>query len=209
MLRTKAPDTWPRPESALRKEDTSVYRMCTVSWDEHSSLASSFNPYNNDTMSVLLLFPFNRWWNLDSQRLSNLSEVMTLINVRVEMWTQATDSRVHSLKIYMQSNVHSSTIYNSQDMELCKYPSRDARKKKTCYIYTMGYPQPLKKNEMMPCAATRTDLQMITPSEASQKQKDIHHMTSLTQDSEELICRAETDTENKLRLPKGNSEWKW
>ena len=67
----------------------------------------------------------------------------------------------------------------------------------------MGYPQPLKKNEMMPCAVTRMDLQMITPSEASRKQTDKHHMTSLTRDSEELICRAETDTENKLRLPKG------
>ena len=69
----------------------------------------------------------------------------------------------------MQANVHRSTIYNSQAMELRKYPSRDAWIKKMWYIYTMGYYSAIKKNEIMPLAATWMDLQMIPLSEVNQK----------------------------------------
>ena len=69
----------------------------------------------------------------------------------------------------MQANVHRSTIYNSQAMELHKYPSRDAWIKKMWYIYTMGYYSAIKKNEIMPLAATWMDLQMIPLSEVNQK----------------------------------------
>ena len=36
-----------------------------------------------------------------------------------------------------------------------------------------------KKNEMMPFAATWVGLEIITPSEVSQKEKDKYHMISL------------------------------
>ena len=35
--------------------------MLTVLWDKHFSLATLFNPYNNDAMYILLLSLFNRW----------------------------------------------------------------------------------------------------------------------------------------------------
>ena len=45
------------------------------------------------------------------------------------------------------------------------------------YIYTMEYYSAIKKNRIMPFAATWMDLEMIILSEISQKDK--YHMTSL------------------------------
>lgn len=36
------------------------------------------------------------------------------------------------------------------------------------------------ENEIMPCVATWTDLEIIVPTEASQKKKGKYHMTALT-----------------------------
>ena len=47
------------------------------------------------------------------------------------------------------------------------------------YIYTMEYYLAIKKNEMMPFAATWMDLEIIILSEVSQKEKDKCHMISL------------------------------
>ena len=47
------------------------------------------------------------------------------------------------------------------------------------YIYTMEYYSAIKKNEMMPFAATWMDLEMIILSELSQKEKDKSQMISL------------------------------
>ena len=46
-------------------------------------------------------------------------------------------------------------------------------------IYTMEYYLAIKKNEIMPFAATWMDLEMIILSEASLKGKDKYHMISL------------------------------
>ena len=51
--------------------------------------------------------------------------------------------------------------------------------KKMWYIYTMEYYSATKENEIMPFAATWMDLEIITPSEVSQKEKDKYHMISL------------------------------
>ena len=46
------------------------------------------------------------------------------------------------------------------------------------YIYTMEYYSAIKKNEIMPFAATWMDLEIIILSEVSQREKDKYHMIS-------------------------------
>ena len=53
-------------------------------------------------------------------------------------------------------------------------------KEDVVYTYTMEYYSGIKKNEVMPFAATWMDLEIIILSEVSQTEKDKHHMTSLT-----------------------------
>ena len=62
-----------------------------------------------------------------------------------------------------------------------KCPSTDEQIKKMWYIliYTMEYYSIIKKNEIMPFAATWMDLEVIILSEVNQKEKDKYHMISL------------------------------
>ena len=52
-------------------------------------------------------------------------------------------------------------------------------KEDVVYIYTMEYYSAIKKNEIMPFAATWMELGIIIISEVSQKEKDKYHMKSL------------------------------
>ena len=47
------------------------------------------------------------------------------------------------------------------------------------YVYNTEYYSAIKKNEIMPFAATWMDLEMIILSEVSQTQKDKYHMISV------------------------------
>ena len=60
-----------------------------------------------------------------------------------------------------------------------KCPSTDEWIKKIWYIYTMEYYSAIKKNEIMPFAATQMDLEIIILSEVSQTEKDKYYMISL------------------------------
>ena len=60
-----------------------------------------------------------------------------------------------------------------------KCPLTDEWLKKMWYIYTTEYYSAIKKNEIMPSAATWMDLEIIILSEVSQKEKDKYHMISL------------------------------
>ena len=48
------------------------------------------------------------------------------------------------------------------------------------HTHTMEYYSSIKKNEIMPIAATWMDLEVIILSEVSQTEKDRYHMRSLT-----------------------------
>ena len=48
------------------------------------------------------------------------------------------------------------------------------------YVYTVEYHSAIKKDEITPFAATWVKLEILTLSEVSQKEKDKHHMISLT-----------------------------
>ena len=60
-----------------------------------------------------------------------------------------------------------------------KCPSTDEWIKKMRYIYTMEYYSAIKRNEIMPFAATWMDLEFIILSEVSQTERDKCHMISL------------------------------
>ena len=63
-----------------------------------------------------------------------------------------------------------------------KCPLTDEWIKKMWHIYTMEYYSAIKKNKIMPFAATWMDLEIVMLSEVSQTQKDKYHRIS-------LICR--------------------
>ena len=63
-----------------------------------------------------------------------------------------------------------------------KCPSTEEWIKKMWYIYTMAYYSVIKKNEIMPLAATLMDLEIIILNEVSQTEKEKYRMIS-------LICR--------------------
>uniref|UniRef100_A0A4X1W6F9 Uncharacterized protein n=1 Tax=Sus scrofa TaxID=9823 RepID=A0A4X1W6F9_PIG len=60
-----------------------------------------------------------------------------------------------------------------------KCPSTDDWIRKKWYIYTMEYSSAIKKNDIMPFAATWMELENLLLSEMSQKDKDKYHMISL------------------------------
>ena len=60
-----------------------------------------------------------------------------------------------------------------------KCPSTDDWIRKMSYTYTMEYYSSIKKNAIMPLAATWMKLETLILSEVSQKEKDKHHIISL------------------------------
>ena len=68
------------------------------------------------------------------------------------------------------------TIARTQKQPKC--PSTDEWIK-MWYIYTMEYYSAIKKNEIIPFAATQMDLEIIILSEVNQKEKDKYCMISL------------------------------
>ena len=74
-----------------------------------------------------------------------------------------------NLKRYIHPNVHSSTIYNSQDTEATQVCINRQMDKDVFYICTMEHSSAIKKNEILPSAATWKDIENIMLSEISQR----------------------------------------
>ena len=115
-----------------------------------------------------------------------------------------------NMKRHMTLNGHHSTLYNSQDMEQCKCPPTDEWIKKMWYIYLYAniYYSAIKKNEIMPFAATWLDL-IIILSEVNQAKANITYMWSLKSNTNELIYKTERDSSTlkiNLWLSKGKEE---
>ena len=68
------------------------------------------------------------------------------------------------------------TIAKTWNQPKCPSTEDWIRKK---YIYTMEYYSTIKKNKIMPFAATRMELETLILSEVSQKDRDKYHMISL------------------------------
>ena len=84
-------------------------------------------------------------------------------------------------KRYMHPSAHCSTVYNSQDMDkedvVCIYIYTHTHTH--TYINAMEYYSAIKKNEIMPPAATWMDLASVILMEGSQSEKEKYHRTSL------------------------------
>ena len=81
---------------------------------------------------------------------------------------------------------------------------------KMWYVYTMEYYSAIKKNKIMPFAATWIELETLILSEISQKEKDKYHIISLILESNictnEAFYRKETNLwtwRTDLWLPRG------
>ena len=75
----------------------------------------------------------------------------------------------------MHPIVHSSTVYNSQDMEATQV-SINRRMDKEDVVYNRILLSHKTKNEILPFAAMWMDLEIIMPSEISQTEKDKYCM---------------------------------
>ena len=69
------------------------------------------------------------------------------------------------------------TIARPQKQPKC--PSTEEWIKKMWYIHTMEYYSAIKKNKIMPFAATWLDLEIVILSEVSQTEKDKYHIILL------------------------------
>ena len=93
-------------------------------------------------------------------------------------------------------------------------PSTDDWIRMKWYIYTMEYYSAIKKNKMMPFAATWMELENLILSEMSQRDKDKYHMISLISGisyTEQMKLSTEKKIMglvNRLLLPGGKGrEW--
>ena len=84
------------------------------------------------------------------------------------------------LKRHRHPSVHSSTIYKSQDTGATQASTHRGIDKDVVHIHNVHFSSAIKKNGIVPLAATWMELESITPSERNQKDKC--HMVS-------LICR--------------------
>ena len=84
-----------------------------------------------------------------------------------------------NLKRYINLNVYSSIIYNSQNMEATQVSIDRWMDTDDVDTYTMEYHSAITHDEVLPFAATWVDLEGIVLSEINQMEKDKYRMISL------------------------------
>ena len=120
--------------------------------------------------------------------IENCMEILQTTKNRVTMWfcnptPGHISGKISNLKWYMHPNVALSTITKTWKQLI--HPSIYESVKKMLYTHT--HPQThihngillSQKNGMMPFAATWMDLEILIPSEISQKENEKYHMISL------------------------------
>ena len=90
--------------------------------------------------------------------------------IQTKLSLKKTHAPICSLQHYSQYPRHGNNLKDHRTDEWIK---------KMWYIYTMEYYSGIKKNKMMPFAATWMELETLILSEVSQKEKDKYHMISL------------------------------
>ena len=88
-----------------------------------------------------------------------------------------TSAEIHNSKRYMHANVHSSTIYNSQDMKVTTSPLTEEyikmcvyAYKHTCHIKISSHK---KRNEIMSLVTTWMDQNIVIVNQASRTKTNI------------------------------------
>ena len=86
--------------------------------------------------------------------------------------------------------------------------STDKWIKKMWYIYRMEYYSAMKRNKIMPFAATWIQLQILILNEITHKEKDKYHIWTIKYGTNEPIHKTETDSniENRLIVAKEERE---
>ena len=79
----------------------------------------------------------------------------------------------------MHTNVHSSTVYSSKDLESTQMPIKDRLDRENVAIYTMEYYAAIKYDEFVSFVGTRMNLETIILNKLTQEQKIKHRMFSL------------------------------
>ena len=93
--------------------------------------------------------------------------------------------------------VHCNTIYNTKTWKQPKGPLTDEWIKKMWYMCTMEYCSAIKRNEIMPFAATWMDLEIIILSKSNRERQipyDTTYMWNLKYDTTEPTYEIETDS---------------
>ena len=117
----------------------------------------------------------------------NSMEIPQKTNNRITIWSSNPPPghiprENHDSKGRICSNIHCSTLYNSQTWKQPKCPSTEVWIKKMVYIYTVKYYLPIKRKEIMAFEATWIDLETITLSEVSDTVKHQPQTLSLTRE---------------------------
>ena len=100
----------------------------------------------------------------------------------------------------MHTNIHSSTIYNNQDMERTQVCINQwLAWEDMMYMYTMDYYSVMEKKKVLLLSGKQMDLQNIMLSEMSDKEMqilyNIIYMWTLTNNTNESIYQIEVDSQ--------------